>query len=317
MGFEFTISVIFKAVLERYFMSTKKKNYDVIYAGNYTKDTIITPDGIRKVDGGGMNYAANVGARLGVKAAIITRLAKEDQHVVDVIQAAGIDCFPYYSEASTLMTLEYKTRNVDDRNLYVKSTAGTILPEFLDGFDAKVIAVSPSLRGEVEPDFFSTLRRRTNALLAADVQGFVRVLRDETLVYESWPEMHEVLKNLDILKSDAVEAAYLTGEKDIEKAAAIYAGMGAKEIILTHSEGVLIYADGECHHFQFHATSMAGRSGRGDTCMGSYVAKRISLPPREAGKWAAAATSLKVERVGVFNRSISEVKAFIDRYYSD
>ncbi len=298
-------------------MSIVKNTYDVIYAGNYTKDTIITPDGIRVVDGGGMNYAANVGARLGIKAAVITRLAKEDQHVVDTIQSAGIDCYPFYSETSTVMTLEYKTRNVDERNLYIKSTAGTILPDYLDEFQAKAIAVSPSLRGEVKPDFFSILRQRTDALLAVDVQGFVRVLRDETLVYEPWPEMPEVLKNLDILKSDAVEAEYLTGANDIEKAAAIYAGMGVKEIVLTHSDGVLIYADGEYHHFQFHASSMAGRSGRGDTCMGSYVAKRISLSPREAGKWAAAATSLKVERVGVFNRPVWEVKAFIDRYYSD
>ncbi|MBW6473750.1 MAG: hypothetical protein K0B14_11530 [Anaerolineaceae bacterium] len=298
-------------------MSTIKNTYDVIYAGNYTKDTIITPDGICVVDGGGMNYAANVGAKLGIKAAVITRLAKEDQHVVDAIQSAGIDCYPFYSETSTVMTLEYKTRNVDDRNLYIKSTAGTILPDYLEDFQAKAIAVSPSLRGEVEPDFFSILRQRPDTLLAVDVQGFVRVLRDETLVYEPWPEMPEVLKNLDILKSDAVEAEYLTGEKDIEKAAAIYTGMGVKEIVLTHSDGVLIYAEGQCHHFQFHATSMAGRSGRGDTCMGSYVAKRISLPPREAGKWAAAATSLKVERVGVFNRPTSEVEAFMDRYYSD
>jgi len=298
-------------------MDVSKKTYDVIYAGNYTKDTLITPDGTNVVDGGGMNYAANVGARLGVKAAVITRLAKEDQHVVEAIQAAGIDCFPYYSEYSTVMTLEYKTRNVDQRNLYIDSTAGTIKPEFLDDFEAKAIAVSPSLRGEVEPEFFSTLRQTTNSLLAVDVQGFVRVLKEGTLVYEDWPEMPDVLKNLDILKSDAVEAAYLTGEKDIEKAAKIYADMGVKEIVLTHSDGVLIYADGKCHHFQFHAASMAGRSGRGDTCMGSYVAKRISMSPRDAGKWAAAATSMKVERVGVFNRPISEVEAFIAKYYSD
>lgn len=137
-----------------------KKKYDVIYAGNYTKDTIITPDGIRVVDGGGMNYAANVGARLGIKAAVITRLAKEDQHVVDAIQLAGIDCYPFFSDYSTLMTLEYKTKDVDNRNLYVKSTAGTILPDYLDDFQAKAIAVSPSLRGEVEPDFFSISTNR-------------------------------------------------------------------------------------------------------------------------------------------------------------
>lgn len=295
----------------------KTKVYDVIYAGNYTKDTLITPDGTRVVDGGGMNYAANVGACLGINAAVITRLAKEDEHVVKAIQAKGIDCYPFYSEKSTVMTLEYKTHDVDKRNLYIKSTAGTILPEYLDNFEAKAIAVSPSLRGEVLPEFFSTLRKITTSLLAVDVQGFVRVLKDGTLIYEEWPEMEVVLKNLDILKSDAVEAAYLTGENNIEKAAKVYADFGVKEIVLTHSEGVLIYAEGKCYHYKFHAQSMAGRSGRGDTCMGAYVAKRISLPAKEAGKWAAAATSLKVERVGVFDRPINEVETFIQKYYQE
>lgn len=297
--------------------SINLKKYDVIYAGNYTKDTLITPDGTRVVDGGGMNYAANVGSRLGINAAVITRLAKEDDHVVQTIQSAGIDCYPFYSEKSTVMTLEYKTHDVDKRNLYIKSTAGTILPEYMDQFEAKAIAVSPSLRGEVLPEFFSHFRKKTNSLLAVDVQGFVRVLKNGTLVYEEWPEMEEVLRNLDVLKSDAVEAAFLTGEEDIEKAAHVYAKFGVKEIVLTHSEGVLIYADGKCHHYKFHAQSMAGRSGRGDTCMGAYVAKRISLPAKEAGKWAAAATSLKVERVGVFDRPISEVVAFIQKYYPE
>lgn len=297
-------------------MSSQIKRYDVIYAGNYTKDTLITLDGTKVVDGGGMNYAANAAKRLGISAAIVTRLAKEDQHVVKNIQKAGIDCFPIYSEKSTIMTLEYKTRDVDKRNLYIKSTADPILPEFFEGFEAKAIALSPSLRGEIGSDFFSKLRKKHDDLFAVDVQGFVRVLRNGTLEYENWPEMEAVLKDIDILKSDAVEAAFLTGETDIEKAAKIYTDLGAKEIVLTHSDGVLIYAQEKFHHFKFHSESMAGRSGRGDTCMGSYVAKRISLPPKEAGKYAAAATSLKVEQVGVFNRSIEEVETFIQTYYS-
>ena len=126
-----------------------------------------------------------------------------------------------------------------------------------------------------------------------------------------------VLSHLDVLKSDAVEAKFLTGEDDIERAAEFYAKMGAREIVLTHSEGVLIYAEGKHHHFKFHSQSMAGRSGRGDTCLGSYVTMRLSLPPREAGKWAAAATSLKVERHGVFDRTVDEVRAFIAQHYAD
>jgi len=291
------------------------KSYDVIYAGNYTKDTLITPDGIRYVDGGGMNYAAHVGRQLGLRTAIVTRLSKEDQHVVDNIRADGIDCYPVYSPTSTLMTLEYKTRNVDQRSLYVKSTAGTIQPEHLDGLEARAIVVSPSLRGEVEPEFFIAMRKREGVLISADVQGFVRVLRGESLVYEDWPEAEMVLPNLDILKTDAVEAKQLTGETDIEKAAARLASLGAREVLLTHSEGVLVFADGEFHHFPFHSQTLLGRSGRGDTCVGSYVAKRLSMPPREAARWAAAATSMKMERVGYFQGTEAEVEAFIIKHY--
>jgi sugar/nucleoside kinase (ribokinase family) len=298
-------------------MADKTKHYDVIYTGNYTKDTIITPDGTRYVDGGGMNYAAHAGMQLSVKAAVVTRLAKEDAYVVENIQADGIDCYPIYSPYSTLMTLEYKTYDVDKRNLYVKKIAETIKPEHLDGLAAKAIAVSPSIRGEVEPEFFKEMRKRNGILLAADVQGFVRVLHGETLIYQAWDDMEVVLANLDILKSDAVEAKFLTSEDDIEKAAQCYAAYGVKEIVLTHSEGVLIYADGKNFHYKFHSQSMDGRSGRGDTCLGSYVAKRLSLPPCEAGKWAAAVTSMKVEKPGVFKQSIPEVEAYIARYYAD
>lgn len=291
------------------------KKYDVIFCGNYTKDTIITPHGTSYIDGGGMNYAAFASKRLGANPAVITRLNKEDDRVVKAFEDAGIDCFPEYTPSSTLMTLEYKTLDVDKRNLYVKGVAGTISPRQLDGLEGKIIVTNSSLRGEVEPEFFIEMRKRPGVLLSADVQGFIRVLRGESLVYEPWDEMALVLKHLDILKSDAVEAEYLTGEKDIEKAARVYASMGPKEILLTHSGGVLVHVDGKFHHYEFHSESQAGRSGRGDTCVGTYVTKRLTLPPYEAGKWAAAVTGMKVERPGPFNRPLEEVEALIHKYY--
>jgi sugar/nucleoside kinase (ribokinase family) len=61
---------------------------------------------------------------------------------------------------------------------------------------------------------------------------------------------------------------------------------------------------------------MDGRSGRGDTCLGSYVSARLSLPPLEAGKYAAAVTSMKVEKLGVFDRSLAEVEDFVAKHYT-
>jgi sugar/nucleoside kinase (ribokinase family) len=147
------------------------------------------------------------------------------------------------------------------------------------------------------------------------MQGFVRVLRGTELNYEPWEERDETLALIDVLKSDAVEAEFLTGETDLHKAARFYAERGPGEIVLTHKDGLLIFANGDFHEMSFYPSRLEGRSGRGDTCLGTYVAMRLSMSPQEAGIWAAAVTSLKMENPGPFDRSLEEVEAFIrDRY---
>ena len=51
----------------------------------------------------------------------------------------------------------------------------------------------------------------------------------------------------DILKTDAVEAEFLTGTADIREAARILAALGPREIVLTHKDGLLVLADGKYH----------------------------------------------------------------------
>jgi len=291
------------------------KNYDVLYIGNYTKDTIISPAGVKYVDGGAVNYAAHAAAKLGFNVAVITRLAKEDDHVVEKLVQAGIDCYPTYTPQSTLMKLEYPTSDPDIRTLSVSATAGAVTAGDVESFDARAAVIGSSLRGEVGMDVIEKLKAK-KMLVAADMQGFVRVLRGVELKYEPWDEMRSTLAQVDVVKSDAVEAEFLTGEKDIFKAASFYAEMGPREIVLTHKDGVLILADGEFHEMGFYPARLDGRSGRGDTCVGTYVAKRLSLPPREAGMWAAAVTSLKMENLGPFDRSINEVESFLHARYN-
>ena len=290
------------------------KSYDVVYIGNYTKDTIVSPSGTKYVDGGAVNYAAHAAARLGMKVAVVTRLAKEDNHVVEKLTQAGIDCLATYTPHSTLMKLEYPTTDPDIRHLSVTATAGSITASDVEGISTKAAVIGSSLRGEVGVDVIRALKEK-NVMVAADIQGFVRVLRDVELKYEPWEEMQSTLAHVDVVKSDAVEAEFLTGETDIFKAAKYYAEMGPREIVLTHKDGLLIYAEGNFHEMNFYPARLDGRSGRGDTCVGTYVAKRLSLAPREAGIWAAAVTSLKMENLGPFDRSVGELEAFIyDRY---
>jgi sugar/nucleoside kinase (ribokinase family) len=289
--------------------------YDVVYIGNYTKDSIITPTGTTFVDGGAVNYAAHAAACLGLKVAVVTHLSREDIRVVAKFALAGIDCFPIYTPQSTLMKLEYPTTDPDIRTLTVTGTAGVITASEVDNLEMKVAVIGSSLRGEVDIDVIRKLKEK-NVLLAADVQGYVRVLQGTSLVYAPWEEMKATLAYLDILKSDAVEAEFLTGETDIYKAAKIFAGMGPKEIVLTHKDGLLIYANGQCYEMGFYPVQMNGRSGRGDTCVGVYVAVRLSKPAREAGIWAAAVTSLKMEKLGPFDRPVSDIEALIRLKYN-
>jgi sugar/nucleoside kinase (ribokinase family) len=113
-----------------------------------------------------------------------------------------------------------------------------------------------------------------------------------------------------------VEAEILTGKRDIRIAAADIAGWGPKEIVLTHREGVLVLAKGKFYEAPFRPEKLVGRSGRGDTCIASYVCKRLDASAQEATVWAAAATSLKMEAEGPLKRTVAEVEQLIARTYS-
>ena len=293
-----------------------ENDYDVVIIGNYTKDTIVSPSGTRHVDGGGFNYGAHVAAMMGLKVATITRLAEEDSHVVDNLSKVGVDVFPFYSQKSTHMQLFYPTENVDERVLTVKSVADPFTPVQVKEAEAKVFLLNASIRGEINLKVLKEIRKK-DTLIVADLQGYIRVIaHDGTLENKEWPEKIEILSMVDVLKTDAVEGEFLTGEKDIRVQAKMLADLGPKEIVLTHRKGILVYVDGQYHEATFTYKKLVGRSGRGDTCISSYVCKRLSASPEESTVWSAAVTSLKMEAEGPIKRKIGEVEDHIRKNYN-
>ena len=122
----------------------------------------------------------------------------------------------------------------------MKGVADPIGPEHFDGLTAHTFLVTASIRGEVSPASVRAMKERSQRL-ALDVQGFVRIVSPEgSLRYETWPERDLVLGMTDILKTDAVEAEFLTGTDDIREAARILAALGPREIVLTHKDGLLV-----------------------------------------------------------------------------
>jgi len=194
------------------------------------------------------------------------------------------------------------------------SSAGPFAPSEVVDLSAKAFVIGASVRGEVSVEVIQELRKK-GTLISVDLQGFIRVVRDGKLIFEAWPEKEAVLSMVDVLKTDAVEAELLTGERDIRVAAKKIAHWGPREVVLTHRDGILVYDGGVFLEAGFYPKKLVGRSGRGDTCLASYVARRLNGPSSEAILWAAALTSLKMEAEGPFKRDIREVEELFRKRY--
>ncbi len=294
---------------------SESQQYDMAFIGHYTKDTIIYPDRQTVQDGGPYRYGALVARAMGLSAAVATRLAPEDRRSVEELERAGVKVFVHECPHSTCLDLIYPTENPDERIVRLTSQADPFTVDDVAPIEARAFHIGPSVRGEVPYDVVRALAAR-GTFLSLDAQGYIRVVRDGQLCVDAWAESRDVLPYVGVFKIDATEAEIMTGQSDIHAAIRQLAALGPREVLLTHRGGVLVWAEGRTHEAPFVARSLAGRTGRGDTCTGAYVAKRISGgSPEEACTWAAAVTSLKLEQPGPFRRPIAEVEALVrDRY---
>jgi sugar/nucleoside kinase (ribokinase family) len=140
---------------------------------------------------------------------------------------------------------------------------------------------------------------------------FVRVPEGDELVFKPWADMEDGLRCLTYLKVDRAEAEHLTGETDLRAAALKLAAYGPKEIVITQSSGPIVYAGGEFYRAPFTPRSLAGRTGRGDTCFSAYIGRRLTSTPEEATRWAAAVTTLKQEQPGPWQGSVEAAEALM------
>jgi len=286
--------------------------FDIVFIGHYTKDTIVYPAVTRVVDGGAFNYGANVAARMGLRVAVVTRLARADWHVVESLEAIGVTAFAKATPHSTCLRLIYPTDDLDQRTIELASSAGPFTVKEVAGIDARAYAIGASVRGEVPVEVVRHLAA-TGAILALDIQGWLRIVQDGILTSDGWPGKEAVLPLVTVFKTDAVEAKLLTGEDDRYEAARRLAAYGPKEVLLTHSGGVLVFHDGAFHEAPWAPQAVRGRSGRGDTCTSAYLSRRLTATPAEAVVWAAAVTSLKLEAEGPFRREVAEVETLYNR----
>ena len=283
--------------------------------GHFAKDELIV-DGKGEISsGGGVYYGSMVLRRMGYQVAVATRLHPDDFPRLEELRQAGVQVYAAPAPQTSGIANYYQSANMERRVCKLIGFAGTMSIDEIPDLPVRLIMISGIIAGEVDLPTLKALAKR--APLALDVQGFVRVPEGDDLVFKPWPEMAEGLRHVTYLKVDRAEAEHLTGETDLHAAARQLSAYGPKEIVLTQSSGPLVYADGAFHSAPFTPRSLAGRTGRGDTCFSAYLGRRMKAGPEEATRFAAAVTSLKQEKPGPWQGPVEEAERLMSTYSDD
>jgi len=282
---------------------------DILMIGHLAKDRIIVDGHGETVSGGAVYYGAVALRRIGASVAIVTRLHPKDFDRLEELEREGIQVFAAPAPETSGIANYYDSDDMERRVCKPLGFAGPFRLAELPDLPARIYYVGPIIAGEVDLSLLKALAAR--GPVGLDVQGFVRVREGDDLVFRPWPEMAEGLSHVTFLKVDRAEAELLTGQTDLPAAARRLAEFGPREVIVTQSSGVTVFADGDIYSAPFTPRSLAGRTGRGDTCFATYLGKRLTVPPEEAARWAAAVTTLKQEQPGPWRGTLADVEALL------
>lgn len=280
--------------------------YDIAMFGHFARDRNVV-DGRGEIQsGGGVYFGSVVLRQMGLRVAVVTRLSPGDMPHLDELRSAGVDVFAQPAQATSGIENRYSSADMERRVCKPLGFAGPLQLADIPKISASIYAITPIMAGEVDLNLLVALAAR--GPVALDVQGFVRVREEGNLVFRPWAHMVQGLAHVRYLKVDRAEAELLTGETDMTAAARRLSEYGPREIVLTQSSGVTVFADGQVFQAPFKPRSLAGRTGRGDTCFASYLGKRLDAPPEYACRFAAAVTTLKQETPGPWRGSVDQVK---------
>lgn len=275
---------------------TADNQVDIMMIGHFAKDRLVVDGQVEVASGGAVYYGSVALRHLGKRVAVVTRLHPDDDKLLDELREEGVQVFAAPAPETSGIENIYDSADMERRICKSMGFAGPFGPEEIPGMQAQIYVAAGIIAGEIDLSLLKLLARR--GPVALDIQGFVRVRDNGTLVFRQWPDMEEGLAQVTYLKVDRAEAELLTGKTDLRVAARCLAEYGPGEIVVTQSSGVTVFAEGVIHEAAFRPRSLKGRTGRGDTCFATYLGCRLTRSPKESARLAAAVTTQKQEKPG-------------------
>lgn len=243
---------------------------------------------------------------------LVTALAESEMSAVEEIRKKGIAVKVLPSRFSVYFENVYG-ENQDNRTQRVLAKADPFTADGLHDVEANIYHLGSLLADDFSLDVIKYLSGK--GILSVDAQGYLREVRGEDVYPVDWTEKREALQYVDILKVNEHEMEVLTGHTDPERAAVCLAEWGVKEVLITlGSLGSLIYAEGEFFRIPAYAPrEVVDATGCGDTYMTGYLYMRNKgCSCYEAGCFAAAMSSLKLEHSGPFNGTEEDIRQIVN-----
>ena len=289
---------------------------DICCIGHITKDKIVTPHRVVYMAGGTSFYFAYAINQLpnDVSFSLVTSMDPTETEPAEKMRQAGIDV-TLNASRNTVFFENIYGENQNERKQRVLAKADPFTIEQLEHVDAKVYHLGSLLSDDFSNEVVEYLAKKGK--VSIDVQGYLREVRDEKVYPIDWKDKLKVLKNTYYLKVNEIEMETITGLKDAHEAAKLLHSWGVTEVIITlGSECSLIYVDDTFYEIPAYAPhEVVDATGCGDTYSAGYLYQRtLGATPTEAGKFAAAMCTIKLEHNGPFNRSIDDIHEIISKH---
>ena len=285
--------------------------FDICCIGHITTDKVITPQAVKYMPGGTAYYFSYAVAGLAIKYVLVTAIADTEMRYVQNLRDRGVKVQVKHS-AHTVNFENIYGDNPDERVQNVLQKADAFKVGQIANVDAKVFHLGPLLADDISIDLIKTLAAK--GMVSVDVQGYLRRVLNNKVYPADWPDKTIALPFIHTLKADEAELQALTGCDDARDGAQLLAASGVKEVVITNgSKGSFIYSGGVFYVIPaYPPAKIVDATGCGDTYMAGYLYKRCKgAGIQQAGEFAAAMASLKMESAGPFIGSEKDITQFL------
>ncbi|WP_051502491.1 PfkB family carbohydrate kinase [Prevotella sp. HJM029] len=278
--------------------------------GHITRDRIITPQQTIDMAGGTSFYMAHGMHHLSqdFPFQLVTKIGQESQEEVDHLRQMNIDVLSYSSPHSVFFENHYGL-NSNQRTQRVLAKAAPFTIEEMEPLVAEVFHLGSLLADDFSPEIVKFLAQK--GCISIDVQGYLREVRGKKVYAVDWKDMDAVLPYVDIVKLNEHEMYAIMHTNDPKIVAEKLASYGVREVIITlGSYGSLIYANKTCYEIPAYTPQkIVDATGCGDTYSTGYLYMRSQGATfQEAGRFASAMCTLKLEHNGPFEGSLKDIE---------